>query len=81
MAEVTIDLESMTATVKPVVVDKYARKLVQDDLKSFGIYGSTVWVYPEIDGVMQFKITNPYMEMAKIINDSSIPTHNWLGHE
>lgn len=61
MAIVVIDLNTMTATVKPAVVTKYARKLVQDELKAKGIYDSTVWSEGTEDGVMQFKITHPLL--------------------
>lgn len=68
MATVTIKLDAMTATVKPIVVVKYARKLIQDELKAKGLYGSTVWHENDTETTMHFKITNPYWSMAKAFN-------------
>lgn len=62
-----IDLDTMTASRKGVVVVKYARKQAQDELKKMGIYGSTVWYEGTENDTMYFKITNPYFEMGKYI--------------
>ena len=53
-----------------VVNTKYARKQVQDFLKRMNIYGSTVWYEETKDDVMHFKITNPFLEIDKWLNNS-----------
>lgn len=65
MSKVSINLDEMTAKRIGVVNTKYARKQVQDFLKRMNIYGSTVWYEETKDDVMHFKITNPFLEIAK----------------
>lgn len=61
MAQVTLNLDDMTATVTPRVVDKYARQLVQKQLKTILPGYWTVWYEPTLsdDTTMHFTITNP----------------------
>lgn len=69
MAKVVIDLMSMTARVEPRVNEKYARKLVQDKLKSETDYkgGWTCWIdnlYTD-DNYYDFSLTNPFYQASR----------------
>lgn len=69
MATVTIDLMSMTARVSPRVNEKYARKLVQDKLKSETDYkgGWTCWIdnaYSD-DDHYDFSLANPFYQASR----------------
>lgn len=69
MSKVTVDYETMAATVTPEVDIKYARKLIQDELKSKNLWGSTVWYDTTIEGVMMFHFTNPMYGLYKALED------------
>jgi hypothetical protein len=70
MAEVIIDMDLEVAFVKPVVHEKYARKLIQDRLKAETPYkgGWTVWHRESFapDEVMVYTFSNPYRDTAQL---------------